>query len=82
MKNIQELLDRGFGLLSINDCISLTYCENEMQVHFAALPGTDDTTDILVNSRSVSGILHEIHDYFTQYIAWYYDLISTDLINM
>lgn len=82
MNNIQDLLDRGFGLLAINDLISLTYHDNIMEVHFAALPGQVDPTTIRLASRTERDIKHEIHDYFTQEITYYYDLISSDLITI
>lgn len=82
MNNIQDLLDRGFGLLAINDLISITYHDNIMEVHFAALPGQADPVTIRLASRNERDIKHEIHDYFTQEITYYYDLISSDLINL
>ena len=80
MNNIQDLLDRGFGLLAINDLISLTYHDDLLEVHFAALPGYIDPVTVKLASRNERDLKNEIHDYFTQMLSHYYDLITFDII--
>ena len=82
MKTIPEMLDRGFGLVSLNDMISLSYHDDILKVHFQPLPGglSKEGWSLPVAARTEEGILEEISDYFYQLFITYYNHISADLL--
>lgn len=80
MNNIQSLLDRGFGLVTINSLLSLTFHDNILLLKVADLPGVDFQPDkIEIESRSVSGIVEEIRERFTDLLSWYHFQILLDI---
>ena len=81
MTNIFNMLSRGFGLVSLNDFISLTYHDDILECHFAALPGEDPET-VYLNERTVGGIINEVHDYMTQYLINYHAALEHTLIRL
>lgn len=84
MKNIDDLLKRGFGLVTINDLISVRLHDDIMKVKFEPLPGSQykDGWELPIASRTQDGILEEISDYLYQLIITYHNHIAADLVNM
>lgn len=83
MSNVQTMLDRGFGLVSINDLLSLTMHDNILTLNIADLPGVDTQPfKIELESRSVSGITDEIRDRFTAVLSWYHFQILQDIATL
>lgn len=82
MKNIDDLLKRGFGLVTINDLISLRLHDDLLTVHFEALPGYKHGATIPIGSRTPDGIKEEIGDYLNHYIINYQIEVVADLANM
>lgn len=82
MRTISEMLDRGFGLVSINDMISLTYHDDILKVNFQPLPGglSKDGWSLPIAARTEDSILEEVSDYFYQLIITYYNHVSADLL--
>lgn len=84
MKNIEDLLKRGFGLVTINDLISIRYCNDILKVKFEPLPGCTfkEGWEFPIASRTPDGILEEISDFLYQIIFTYHNHIAADLVNM
>ena len=82
MNRIDEMLKRGFGLVTINELISLRLHDDLLTVHFEALPGYKNGWIVPIESRSTDGIKEEIGDYLNQYIITYQVGVVADLSNM
>lgn len=82
MNKIDSIIERGFGFVSINELISLTYHENELTVYFEPFPGLNEPTHHLLASRTASEIMYEIHDLLYQDIIFYFEVMSSDLITL
>ena len=82
MTKIERLLQRGFGLVTINELISLRLHDDLLTVHFEALPGFKHGAIILIGSRTPDGIKEEIGDYLNHYIINYQVEVVADLANM
>ena len=82
MQNIEDLLKRGFGLVTINELISLSYHDNILIVNFEPLPGMIKPVQRPLASRTVEDIKAEIYDYLHQYIICYHGIMSYDLTKM
>lgn len=84
MTKIEDLLKRGFGLVTINDLISVRLHDNIMKVKFEPLPGSQykDGWELPIASRTPDGIQEEISVYLYQLIITYHNHISADLLNM
>lgn len=83
MFTVQQMLDKGFGLVSINDLLSLTMHNDVLTLNIAELPGTVvQPYKVEIESRSVAGISHEVHDYVTQLMCWYHAALCEDIANM
>lgn len=84
MTKIEDLLKRGFGLVTINDLISVRLHDNIMKVKFEPLPGSQykDGWELPIVSRTPDGIQEEISVDLYQLIITYHNHISADLLNM
>ena len=84
MKNIDDLLKRGFGLVIIDDLISVLLHDEILKVKFETLPGSPykDGWELPIASRTPDGIQEEISDYLYQLIITYHNHIAADLANM
>lgn len=82
MQNIEELLKRGFGLVTINELISVRLHDELLTVKFEQLPGNHLGCEYPIMSRTPDGILEEISNYFYQLIITYHNHIAADLVNM
>lgn len=84
MSKIEEMLKRGFGLVTINDLISVRLHDDILKVKFEPLPGSPykDGLEIPIASRTPDGIQEEISDYLYQLIITYHNHILADLDNM
>lgn len=82
MSKIEEMLKRGFGLVTINDLISLRLHDDLLTVHFEALPGYKHGATIPIGSRTREGIKEEVGDYLNHYIINYQVEVVVDLANM
>lgn len=84
MNRIEEMLKRGFGLVNINDLISVRLHDDILKVKFEPLPGSPykDGWELPIASRTPDGIQEEISDYLYQLIITYHNHIVADLANM
>ena len=84
MTKIEDLLKRGFGLVTINDLISVRLHDNIMKVKFEPLPGSQykDGWELPIVSRTPDRIQEEISVDLYQFIITYHNHISADLLNM
>lgn len=82
MNRIEEMLKRGFGLVTINDLISLRLHDDLLTVHFETLPGYINGWTVPIESRTLDGIKEEAGDYLNQYIITYQVGVVADLANM
>ena len=72
MNTIQSILDRGFGMVPINDLMSINYCNGEMKLIFTPAPGfTEESVYYLLEGRTCGEILSEIWDLTVQYMVAY-----------
>lgn len=69
--DLQSMIDRGYGLYIINELLSLKIHKDNIELCMSDLPGIDEPQYIPIESRNVTGILEEAHDYITQYLAAY-----------
>ena len=82
MNRVVEMLKRGFGYVAINQLISITYHDSELTVHFEPFPGMEGPAHHLLASRTAAEIQNEIHDLLYQDIIFYFEVMSSDIINM
>jgi hypothetical protein len=82
MNKIEEIIKRGYGSVTINSLISLTYHDGVLTARFEALPGMEGPSYHLLASRTAAEILYEIHDLLYQDIIFYFEVIASDLVNM
>ena len=83
MKSIQEMLDRGFGMVPINELQSINYHDNTMFLVFAPATGfTDQSIYYEIEGRTNAEILQEIYDYTTQYMTTYLAVLLHSITKM
>lgn len=74
MIDIPTMLQRGFGLVSVSDLISLSLHDDVLECHFEPLPGVVDVYTFPIESRTTDGIIEEIRTrlYFhlSNYLNW------------
>ena len=69
--DLQSMIDRGYGLYIINQLLSLKIHEDDIELCISSLPGIPDPQFFPLESRNITGIMEEVHDYTTQYLAGY-----------
>lgn len=81
MKNcLQHILDQGFGLYSINEALSIRYCNDEMVLCVTPLPGlNDEPINVLLHRRTPGGIREEIGVAINLIIIKYRDTMWEDI---
>lgn len=81
MKNtIQQMLDRGYGLYSINDAISVKYCNNVMHLVVTPIPAlNEDPIYMEIMSRQPGQIRDEIMSHMNTILAIYRDIFFEDI---
>lgn len=81
MKNcLQHILDQGFGLWSINDALSIQYCNKVMSLCIAPLPGLNDEPIYMdIISRTPGEIREEIAHHVDIILSMYRDQIWEDI---
>lgn len=79
MNTLEKIVQRGFGMISINPLMSLNYCNNEMKLVFSPVPGfNEESVYFEIEGRSIGEIYQEIYSYTNAYMAMYLDrLLST-----
>ena len=81
MKNcLQHILDQGFGLYSINEAISIQYCNDDMTLCVTPIPGLNEEP-IYVNivNRTPGQIREEIFNAVNIILAMYRDQMWEDI---
>lgn len=81
MKNcLQHILDQGFGLYSINDALSIQYCNDDMTLCITSIPGLNEEP-IYVNivNRTPGQIREEIFNAVNIILAMYRDQMWEDI---
>lgn len=71
MMSLETMLQRGFGLVSVTDLISVTMHDDIITGHMDPLPGVENTMDFPIHSRTVPDILEELDDNLGAYIMNY-----------
>lgn len=79
---LQSMLDRGFGLYSINDALSLKIHDGMIELCITSLPGWDDPVFVKIASRDIEGITGECFDFVTQYMFGYLEMLQRDILNL
>lgn len=81
MKNcLQHILDQGYGLYSINDAISIKYCNNDMQLVITPIPAlNEDPIYMDITSRKPGQIREEIMTHINTILAIYRDIFFEDV---
>lgn len=81
MKNcLQHILDQGYGLYSINDAISIKYCNNDMQLVITPIPAlNEDPIYMDIISRTPGQIREEIMSHMDAILAIYRDIFFEDV---
>ena len=81
-KLLQKMLERGFGLYSINELLSLKIHEDSIELCVAELPGNPGPVYLPIYSRNIAGISNEIYDFIGQYMTIYLAKIQNDVLNL
>ena len=81
MKNcLQHILDQGYGLYSINDAISIKYCNDEMYLVVTPIPAlNEDPIYMELRSRTPGQIRDEIMSHMNTILAIYRDIFFEDV---
>lgn len=81
MKNcIQHILDQGFGLFSINDALSIQYCNDDMRLCITPIPGLNEEPIYMdIVSRTPSMIRDEILHHTNIILSMYRDCMFDDI---
>lgn len=81
-KLLQKMLERGFGLYSINSALSLKIHHDTITLCIAELPGVPYPVEFEIESRNIGGIAQEVFDHTTQFIFGYLETLQHDILNM
>lgn len=81
MKNcLQHMLDQGFGLYSINDAISIQYCNDTMNLCVTPIPAlNEDPIYMEIHGRTPGDIRSEIFNHINVILAIYRDCMYEDI---
>lgn len=88
MNNLKHILERSFGIISINEALSIKYHDNKLELCITPLPGyTDEPISFLLAERDPRLIVSEIsrivqavmYEYLEQNVIDIYGLIGCDL---
>lgn len=81
MRNcLQHMLDQGFGLYSINDAISIQYCNDSMNLVVTEIPALNDEPVFLpILSRTPGEIRNEIASHINVILSLYRDIMWRDI---
>ncbi len=81
MFTVDQMLSRGFGLVVINDLLSVRLHDDILLLCIGACPGyTTEPTYYELSSRSVSGVMHEIFDFTSQFFTQYVRKLQNDIL--
>lgn len=81
--DLQGILDRGFGLFTINPLLSLMYSNDTLTLAIEPLPGySTKPIYIEIESRRTAQIYNEVFDYVTGVLTGYCGVMQKDISNL
>lgn len=81
--DLQGILDRGFGLFTINPLLSLMYSNDTLTLAIEPLPGYNtEVIYIEIESRRTAQIYNEVFDYVTGVLTGYCGVMQKDISNL
>lgn len=83
MNTLEKILERGFGMISINSLMSINYCNDEMKLVFSPAPGfNEDSVYFPIEGRTIGEIYQEIYSYTNAYMAMYLDRLQSSVTKL